>query len=191
MGTSKAWLPFGGEPLLSRIVRTVCDVLEPVIIVAAADQLLPAVDKKAIIVRDCVPENGPLEGLRAGFRALVGLARTAFVCTTDAPFIAPELIDVLCNRLRDSDCDAVIPMVLGMPQPLAAMYRVHVLEAIEQLLKSGERSLKALTRKIQLMTITEAELLQDQKLLRADPNLLSFRNLNTRQEYEAALAILR
>ena len=41
MGRPKAWLPFGGELMLPRIVRILREVVEPVVVVAASDQEVP------------------------------------------------------------------------------------------------------------------------------------------------------
>ena len=41
MGKPKAWLPFGGELMLPRVVRILRTVVAPVVVVAAPDQDLP------------------------------------------------------------------------------------------------------------------------------------------------------
>ncbi|HUR55514.1 MAG TPA: NTP transferase domain-containing protein, partial [Gemmataceae bacterium] len=41
MGRAKAWLPFGGETMLQRVVRVVGEVVSPVVVVAAAGQDVP------------------------------------------------------------------------------------------------------------------------------------------------------
>ena len=41
MGLPKAWLPFGDETMLQRVVRIVATVANPVVVVAAENQELP------------------------------------------------------------------------------------------------------------------------------------------------------
>ena len=42
MGRPKAWLPFGPETLLQRVVRLIGEVVNPLVVVAAPDQDVPA-----------------------------------------------------------------------------------------------------------------------------------------------------
>lgn len=86
MGASKAWLTFGDETLLQRIVGLVREVTPLIIVVAAVGQLLPVLPKDAVVVRDTSQGRGPLEGLAVGLAATAPHARLAFVTTADAPF---------------------------------------------------------------------------------------------------------
>ncbi len=52
MGTSKALLPFGPETMLQRVVRIVGDVVSPIVVVAAVDQILPDLPPAVIVTRD-------------------------------------------------------------------------------------------------------------------------------------------
>ena len=70
MGSSKALLPFGSETMLQRVVRLLGEVVSPMVVVAAVDQDLPALPRDVIIARDEREARGPLEGLRAGLKAL-------------------------------------------------------------------------------------------------------------------------
>src|SRR4030095_9801270 len=70
MGSSKALLPFGPETMLQRVVRLLADVVSPIVVVAAVDQPLPMLPPEVIITRDELEGRGPLEGLRAGVKAL-------------------------------------------------------------------------------------------------------------------------
>src|SRR5262245_66661702 len=66
MGRPKDWLPFGTELLLQRVVRTVGEAVEPIVVVAANDQELPPLPSCVEIARDRNRDRGPLEGLAAG-----------------------------------------------------------------------------------------------------------------------------
>ena len=54
MGRPKAWLPFGGEVLLQRVVRVVGEAVAPVVVVAAPGQDVPSLPPEVEIVRDDV-----------------------------------------------------------------------------------------------------------------------------------------
>ncbi len=51
MGFPKAWLPFGNETLLERVVRSLEQTLAPVAVVAAPEQELPPLPGAVSIVR--------------------------------------------------------------------------------------------------------------------------------------------
>ena len=70
MGQPKAWLPFGRERLLQRVVRLVSTAAEHVAVVAAPGQELPPLPASVVLARDPVRGKGPLQGLAAGLAAL-------------------------------------------------------------------------------------------------------------------------
>src|SRR5438477_6955029 len=72
MGQPKAWLPFGPERMLPRVVRLLSEVVAPVVVVAAPDQEVPPLPPDVAVVRDAQPQRGPLQGLCAGLEALQG-----------------------------------------------------------------------------------------------------------------------
>src|SRR4051812_5666466 len=87
MGRPKAWLPFGPEVLLQRVVRLVSTVSSPIVVVAAPEQETPALPVNVRLVRDAETGRGPLQGLAAGLSALPPDVEFAFATATDAPFL--------------------------------------------------------------------------------------------------------
>src|ERR1044071_7366702 len=107
MGSPKAWLDFGGETLLARVVRSVRRACAPVIVVAAPGQDVPPLPPDVAIARDPLEGRGPLQGIAAGLQALLESGSreavdAAFVSSTDAPFLEPALIDRKSTRLNSS-----------------------------------------------------------------------------------------
>ena len=92
MGRPKAWLPFGDEVMLQRVVRIVRAVVEPVVVVAAPGQDVPELPPEVEIVRDEIEGKGPLGGLAAGLAALEGQADAAYLSSCDVPFLMPEFV---------------------------------------------------------------------------------------------------
>src|SRR5271170_2062710 len=92
MGTSKAWLAFAGETLLQRIVRLLSEVVQPIVVVAAAGQELPPLPSDVVTIHDLVPDLGPLQGLADGLAALMGRAEAAFVSSCDTPLLRPQFV---------------------------------------------------------------------------------------------------
>ncbi len=136
MGTDKAWLAFGEETLLGRVVRLVGEVFEEVVVVAAAHQLLPKLPAEITILRDVGAPRGPLAGLQTGLRYLSARGFDhAFLCGADMPLLEPVLIERLvaqCGARR-----GVMLRVESAPQPLCAAYAADLLPVIDAKLAQG------------------------------------------------------
>ncbi len=65
MGRAKAWLPFGTEIMLPRVVRLLGEAVSPIVVVAAPEQDLPPLPDDVRVVRDEEKGRGPLQGLDA------------------------------------------------------------------------------------------------------------------------------
>ena len=180
MGTSKAWLRFGEEYLLQRVVRVLTGALAPVCVVSAPGQRLPRLSENVEIVRDRVADRGPMEALAAGLHALSNRVDAAFVCACDAPFVRPEFVRRL-TRLAGS-ADITVPHAGGRLHPLAAVYRVSVLPLVQEMLDAGDLRLTALTERC-CCRRAPGSALRD-----VDPDLASLRNINTPEDYRDALS---
>jgi molybdenum cofactor guanylyltransferase len=185
MGAAKAWLVFGGETLLQRTVRTVASVAAPVVVVAAVGQEVPPLPEGIAVVRDARSGRGPLQGLAAGLEAVAPYARAAFVSSTDAPFLHPAMIRRLAE-LREEH-EAVVPRAGGRLHPLCAMYGIAARDVIAELLAGGNLRLTLLCERLGTLVADEALLLAGAELALADPALRSLWNVNTPEEYAAAL----
>src|SRR5688572_12132394 len=89
MGRPKAWLPFLGESMLSRVVRLLRQVVDPVVVVAAPGQKLPPLRAEVTVIRDKHEGKGPLAGIAAGLHALAGKVDAAYVSSCDVPLLQP------------------------------------------------------------------------------------------------------
>jgi molybdopterin-guanine dinucleotide biosynthesis protein A len=180
MGRSKAWLPFGGERLLQRVVRLVSTAVEHVAVVAAPGQELPPLPASVVLARDPVLGKGPLQGLAAGLAALPDEVEFAYATATDVPFLHPEWIGRLAALIGEHDM--AIPACDGYHHPLAALYRRRtVLPAVLTLLAVDR------LRPVFLMETVSTRVVLADELREIDPQLGTLRNLNTPEDYEAAL----
>lgn len=180
MGRPKAWLPFGPEYMLQRVVRRVSTVAGPLVVVAAPDQELPPLPERVAVARDPIGGRGPLQGLAAGLAALPESVELAFATATDVPFLEPAWISFLESLIGDHDL--AVPFSGGFYHPLAALYRRNVaLPAIEELLRQNR------ARPIFLMESLRTRIVTSLELSGVDPGLETLRNLNTFEDYQAAL----
>jgi molybdenum cofactor guanylyltransferase len=180
MGRSKAWLPFGDELMLQRVVRLTGAAAGPIVVVAAPGQELPALPVDVAIVRDAVAGRGPLQGLAAGLAALPASIELVYATATDVPFLEPRWIGRLVEL--SAGYDLVIPFVGGYHHPLAALYRPGtVLPAIESLLREDRLRLAFLIEAVRTRVVDERE------MQAIDLELRTLRNLNVPQDYQNAL----
>jgi len=179
MGSSKALLPFGSETMLQRVVRLLSIVVSPVVVVAAPEQELPELPAAVPITRDEREGRGPLEGLRAGLKALPSNIEIAYVTSCDVPLLVPEFVRRMVDLLGDHDISVV--EIDGFAHPLSAVYRRRTLPNIEDLLARDR------LRPAFLFDAVRTRRVQREELATVDPELFTLRNLNTPADYIDAL----
>jgi molybdopterin-guanine dinucleotide biosynthesis protein A len=180
MGVAKATLPFGGETMLQRVVRLLGTTVSPIVVVAAREQVLPELPEGVIVTRDEREAKGPLEGLRAGLSALPASADIAYVTSCDVPLLVPGFVERMIELLGDHSI--AVMEIDGFPHPLSAVYRRNTLPQIESLLAQDR------LRPVFLFDAVETRRVRTEEMTLVDPQLRTLRNLNTREDYLAALA---
>jgi len=178
MGTSKAMLPFGPETMLQRVVRLLAEIVAPIVVVAAADQELPELPAGVIVTRDEREGRGPLEGLRAGLKALPADVAAAYVTSCDVPLLVPGFVRQMLDLARGYD--VAVMEIDHFTHPLSAVYRRATLPRVEDLL------VKDRLRPLFLFETVNTRRVRPEEMT-ADPDLRTLRNLNTREDYEQAL----
>ncbi len=173
MGQDKANILLGERTLLQNVVATLQPMFPQVII--SVRQPRPEIDLPQ--VHDDPAHSGPLAGLAAALEQAATPWIFAVAC--DMPFIKPAVIEHLA--LHRVDCQAVVPLVGGFPQPLAAFYAKSCLDEVRACLGgTGKHSFRALLDKVQVYYVSEAQLLE------VDPQLRSFFDLDTPQDVARA-----
>jgi molybdopterin-guanine dinucleotide biosynthesis protein A len=180
MGAPKATLPFGPEAMLQRVVRLLGTVVSPIVVVAARSQSLPDLPRDIAVTRDEHDERGPLEGLRAGLKVLPPSVDIAYVTSCDVPLLVPAFVERMIELLGDHDI--AVMEVDGFPHPLSAVYRRDTLPQVEALLAQDR------LRPVFLFDAVRTRRVQTAEMTSVDPQLQTLRNLNTREDYLAALA---
>jgi molybdopterin-guanine dinucleotide biosynthesis protein A len=176
MGRPKAWLDFGGEPLLARLVARVRALVREVVVVAAVAQDLPVLDAR--VVRDRAPDLGPLPALLLGLETVT--TPHAFALGCDTPLLRPAVLDLLAREHLRLGPAATIPVWDGRTQPLVGVYARTLAATLAAMVAAGERRLQTLAE------IPGVRLVAAERLHAADPDGTSFRPMNTPAEYDAA-----
>lgn len=181
MGQSKAMLPFGDELMLPRVLRLLGDVVGPLVVVAAPQQVLPEIPASVAVVRDRAEGRGPLEGLYCGLVALRNQVDAAYVTACDVPLLRADFVRYLIRQL--GAYDVVVPTEGEFHHPLAALYRTHLVDAISDRLAHDQ------LRMISFYEQVRTHRIDVQELREVDPELHSLMNLNRPEDYHAALRL--
>lgn len=175
MGTPKAWLEFDGKPLLEHLVNRMLAVFPEAVVVGAPGQDLPPTPAR--VVHDDTPGEGPVGGMVAGLRAVT--RPFAFVTSCDAPFLNPALAAYLAEG--SNDFDVVVPEWEGRLQSLHSVYRVTVQPILERNLLEGRR------RPLDLYNQVRTRIIPESVMRTLDPDGESFFNMNSPDDFAAAL----
>jgi molybdenum cofactor guanylyltransferase len=180
MGVPKATLPFGNETMLQRVVRLLSTVVAPIVVVAARDQQLPELPGDVILTNDEREQRGPLEGLRAGLKALPESVDIAYATSCDVPLLVPGFVARMIELAADHDI--AVMEIDGFPHPLSAVYRRSTLPHVESLLAKDK------LRPVFLFDAVPTRRVQPAEMTSVDPDLRTLRNLNTPEDYRVALS---
>jgi len=173
MGTDKANVTLGDKTLLQTVTATMRQLFPQVIISVRQ----PRADIDLPQVCDEQPDGGPLAGLVASLGQIT--TPWAFMVACDMPFVVPEVVELLAgHRLKHQ---AVVPVVHGHPQPLAAFYAANCLALLRASLAVQQKGLRGVLKQLDVRYVDEAE------MLKADPQLRSFFDLDTPQDVALAM----
>ena len=172
MGQDKAALVLDGKTLLQRVTATMQSIFPKVIVSVRQPRSgveLPQVCDEHV-------SSGPLAGLIAGL--VQADTPWVFAVACDMPFVTADVVTHLA-ALRNGH-QAVVPVVGGYNQPLAAFYAASALDVMRASLATGDKSLRGALEKLKVRYVGEAELRE------CDPQLRSFFDLDTPQDLDAA-----
>lgn len=194
MGSPKALLLFDGEPLVVHVARALRSLFGDIVVVGGPgeefvellrllssqpNKLKQPNEPKVTLIRDEVSHQGPVGGIYYGLSVAAG--EFCFVTSCDVPFLSARLISYLVSQI--SDYDVVVPYWQERFQPLCAVYRKSVTPLLKEQLDRGELRPIFLYEKVRTRKVTEAE------IRRFDPEGSSFFNMNSPEDYRAALAL--
>lgn len=177
MGRDKAFLDLGGQPMIRIVVDRITMVCDEVIIVVSGD-LGRYVDLGTNVVADQFEDVGALGGLHAGLDAASHELALAVGC--DMPFLKPDVLRAFADWA--SGFDVTLLRYNGYVQPLHAAYRRSCVPAIDAAIRAGERRIISFFPHVRVRHVTPEE------VAAIDPDLRSFRNINTPEQWEAARA---
>jgi molybdopterin-guanine dinucleotide biosynthesis protein A len=174
MGRDKAFLELDGQPLIQIVAERMLDVCTEVLIVSG--DVEPYAGLGVPAVQDRFTDVGVLGGLHAGLYAASHELTLAVGC--DMPFLRPDLLRAFATWA--TGVDVALLRHGEHVEPLHAAYRRTCLPAMEAAIRTGERRIISFFPRVRVRYVTPEEVTP------FDPQLISFRNVNTPQEWEAA-----
>jgi Molybdopterin-guanine dinucleotide biosynthesis protein A len=184
----KAVVTLAGTPLIKRVVDRIAGVVDEVVINCRQSQrdsitaALAESDTKLQFAIDQTPDRGPMAGLARGLEITDATYTIAVGC--DMPFIDPDFVEYLFDRITEGYADAVVPRVDEWYQPTHAVYTTTPMyAACRRALNDGARQLIAPFEYLDIRTISEAT-------INAHTTQQTFRNVNTPKELSMAASEL-
>ena len=172
-GINKAFVKVEGIALIDRVAGVLQSVFEETVIVTNNLEDYAYLDMP--MRHDIVPGLGPLGGIFTGLQMITGEA--GFFVACDMPFLNPRLIRYLSGiKNGTSRFDVVIPRIAWKLEALHALYGRRCVPHIEKLIHSGNYQI------IKLFPNVSVRHVEAEEIVRFDPELKSFFNINRPQE---------
>jgi molybdopterin-guanine dinucleotide biosynthesis protein A len=134
-GITKANVVIDGKTIISRIISTISDLFDEIIIVTNKPEEFQEFNQYKI-VEDKYLKAGPLGGIHAALKA--SYEDIIFVFAGDMPFLDKKIISDQINEFNKRENDVFIPEVDQFIEPLHAIYRKSVLNHLDRFLTEGK-----------------------------------------------------
>lgn len=169
MGRPKALLPVGESTLIEAVIARLREACPQILIVTNTPELYRHLGIR--MAPDALPGRQSLVGI---FTGVLHMGGPTFVCACDMPFLNPTLIRHL-GALAEG-MDVVIPRHGGEYEPLHAVYTPACLEPIRRCVHRHGRNTGFLNE-------VNVRIVEVEEIRRFDPDLRSFVNVNTPEDY--------
>jgi molybdenum cofactor guanylyltransferase len=176
MQRDKAALEYAGKSQLVRAMELLTPLVTRCFVSVRPDQLSDPQRSAHDTITDIKPDLGPMGGIHAALHSYPDHAWLILAC--DLPFLdRATLQHLIARRASARVATAYRSSFDGQPEPLCAIFEPRGLPIIEQSLAQGQQCPRG------LLARTDVELLDL-------PNQQALDNINTGDEYAAALAAL-
>jgi molybdopterin-guanine dinucleotide biosynthesis protein A len=132
-GIIKANIVINGKTIISRIIETIKDIFDEIIIVTnTPEEFIEYPDIK--LTGDQILKAGPLGGIHAALKA--SSKEALFVFAGDMPLLKKEFIVRQIDFFNSNKCDILVPRIDQYIEPLHAIYNISLCKTLENYLKS-------------------------------------------------------
>jgi molybdopterin-guanine dinucleotide biosynthesis protein A len=179
MGQDKALMQVEGIRLFDYVYGTCRGLFSEIIIVT--NQPHQFIEYRTPVVVDEIPGAGSLGGLYTGLKRADN--EYSFCAACDMPFLNPELISYLIEQKDKSD--VVIPKTGKGLEPLHAVYSKRCIEPMKKCIERGDLKIPNFFPEVRVTYCGEEE------IKKVDPTLISFMNVNTKEDLFRIQRILK
>ena len=185
MGCDKARKLFCGEPLIERVLGRLAQVAGELVVTTSRPSELAYLEERefgGLVPRVVVDLEGSAGAMR-GIASSLAAARLPLVAIVacDMPFVSPELIGILADRVKEGPLDVCVPREERGIEPLCAVWRRDACVPVAcELLASDRQRIRCLIDRV------NAGYLDEPQIIAAAGSLLCFENVNTPEEFAAA-----
>lgn len=189
MGQAKAGLEWHGQTFLQRICATTGRVAGQTVVVGPHGKQLPPPEWHCPAtvqwIPDKEPQAGPLVGLANGLAVLNPPVSRTLLLGCDSPLVNEPVLSRLVAELDQQPCerDGVVIADGAGRIALLSIWRVSIAGKLGELIGRGERRIQALLETCSCQVMTQATFAEE------TPELASFMNINTAEDYEQLLKI--
>jgi len=186
----KCFMRLHNKPLILHALDNLSNVADEIIVAARDEQqgkhIRERIPHNLLLVYDSLKGFGPLAGV------LSGLEQASFpyslVIGCDMPFVNEHVVALLFEVAERGNYDAVVPRwENGMVEPLHAVYKKEpMVAAIQEVVKQGDKQIFKV-----LAHLEKVNFIGVNKLREIDPDLKTFRNINTPEELKSAHQCLK
>ena len=177
MGRPKWQLVWGGETMLDRQLRLLGSICRSVAVLGPPQNFAGL---QLPVFPDELPGRGPLGGIYSGLLRM----RTDYglFLSCDLPFMEARFLEFLARRALEACAVVTVPRSRdGNLEPLCAIYRRRAVRAIRASLQAGENMTRAFYPRV------PCEVISWREVARAGFGSRIFGNMNTPQDYQAAM----
>ncbi len=185
MGCDKARMLFCGEPLIERVLGRLAQVAGELVVTTSRPSELVYLEERSfggLTPRVAMDLDGPAGAMR-GIASSLGAARLPLVAIVacDMPFVSPELIGVLADRVKEGPLDVCVPREERGIEPLCAVWRREACAPVaRELLANDRQRIRCLIDRV------SAGYLDEPRIVEVAGSTLCFENVNTPEEFAAA-----
>ena len=178
LGRDKALEKMGGKYLIERVIDSLLQLGDDIIVVTAAPNQLSDLNIEKVL--DTYPRTGAKVGLCTGINASLSFHSLVVAC--DMPFLNINLLRFLLDST--SGFDAVIPRIGDKIEPLHAVYSKNCIPVLEEQISKGKLKISDLFNEINVRYVEVDE------IEKYDPQHLSLFNINSEADLKRAKAII-
>jgi molybdenum cofactor guanylyltransferase len=178
LGRDKALEKIGGKYLIERVIDSLAQFGDDIIVVTAAPCQLSNLNVEKVL--DTYPRAGAKVGLCTGLNASLSFYSLVVAC--DMPFLNIDLLRYLLDSAPGFD--AVIPRIGDKIEPLHAVYSKNCTPVLEEQINRGKLKISDLFSEINVRYVEVGE------IERYDLQHLSLFNINSEADLKRAKAII-